>query len=69
MQSESLCKLFKLRDGTAGQCSLVVLRLLVGIAGVFNQRRDRLSFLGLVGHFFFLSSIRLFFCRTVIRNL
>lgn len=37
MQSESLCKLFKLRDGTAGQCSLVVLRLLVGIAGVFNQ--------------------------------
>lgn len=68
MQSESLCKLLSSEMGQR-QRSLMVLRLLLGIAGAFNQRRDRLSFLGLVGHFLFLSSIRLFFCRTVIKLL
>ena len=51
--------MFTLREGTVVMFSHGS-QAFVDVAGVFNQRKDGVSFLGLAGHFLFLSSIWLF---------
>ena len=48
--------MFTLREGTVVMFSHGS-QAFVDVAGVFNQRKDGVSFLGLAGHFLFLSSI------------